>query len=150
MRYNGQRWSRGHEQGRRRARCFTRALSGLRLRGFRRSMSAACSFWRMLVLPIQRIICVGWGARVSWTVFVPTAGGTISPSWPQAVDQTHTAPIDGAMTFDSPFPAIDGRLGLGISLLPACGQGRALLMAFQGYAFPCFADGFRAPVIPRH
>lgn len=67
---------------------------------------------------------------------------------PAAAERTHTAPIDGAMTFDSPFPAIDGRLGLGISLLPACGQGRALLMAFQGCAFPCFADGFRAPSLP--
>ena len=66
---------------------------------------------------------------------------------PAAAERTHTAPIDGAMTFDSPFPAIDGRLGLGISLLPACGQGRALLMAFQGCAFPCFASetGFALP-----
>lgn len=69
---------------------------------------------------------------------------------PAAAERTHTALIDGATTFDSPFPANDGHLGLGISLLPACGQGRALMMAFQGYALPCSADGLRAPVIPRH
>ena len=111
-------------------------------------MSAACSFWRMLALLIQRIICAGWGAQASWTVFVPTAGGTISPSWPQAVDQTHIAPTDGATTFDSPFSAIDGRLGLGISLLPACGQGRALLMAFQGLPYPVLQTGFALPSSP--
>ena len=61
---------------------------------------------------------------------------------------THTALIDGATTFDSPFPANDGRLGLGISLLPACGQGRALLMAFQGLPYPVLQTGFALPSSP--
>ena len=67
---------------------------------------------------------------------------------PAAAERTHTAPIDGATTFDSPFPANDGRLGLGISLLPACGQGRALLMAFQGLPYPVLQTGFALPSSP--
>ena len=39
-------------------------------------------------------------------MFAPTVGGGISTMPPAAAERTHTAPTDGAMTFDSPFPAV--------------------------------------------
>ena len=39
-------------------------------------------------------------------MFAATAGGGISTMPPAAAERTHIALIDGAMTFDSPFPAV--------------------------------------------
>lgn len=51
-------------------------------------------------------------------MFAPTVGGGIS-TMPPAAERTHTAPIDGAMTFDSPFSAVLLAVWeLGISLSP--------------------------------
>ena len=55
--------------------------------------------------------CAGWGARARSTTFARIAGGTTCTTSLRAAKVTHTAPTDGATTFDSPFSAIDGRLG---------------------------------------
>lgn len=60
---------------------------------------------------------------------------------PAAAERTHTAPIDGATTFDSPFSADLLAVWDWESLfLPASGQGGRFLMAFQGIlcALPLF------------
>lgn len=60
---------------------------------------------------------------------------------PAAAERTHTAPIDGATTFDSPFSAVLLAVWDWESLfLPASGQGGRNLMAFQGIlcALPLF------------
>ena len=60
---------------------------------------------------------------------------------PAAAERTHTAPIDGATTFDSPFSADLLAVWDWESLfLPASGQGGRILMAFQGIlcALPLF------------
>lgn len=44
-------------------------------------------------------------------MFAPTVGGGISTMPPAAAERTHTAPIDGATTFDSPFLARTGCFG---------------------------------------
>ena len=70
---------------------------------------------------------------------------------PAAAERTHTAPIDGVMTFDSPFPANLLAVGTGNPSLPASGQGGRNLMAFQGilcFIPPCFACGSRSPPSP--
>ena len=51
-------------------------------------------------------IFVAWGAPVNSTTYAPTVGGTTCTTSLRAAKVTHTAPTDGAMTFDSPFPAV--------------------------------------------
>lgn len=64
-------------------------------------------------------------------MFAPTVGGGISTMPPAAAERTHTAPIDGATTFDSPFSAVLLAVWeLGISLSPAFGQSGGFFRAF--------------------
>lgn len=50
--------------------------------------------------------CAAWGAPVNSTTYAPTVGGTTCTTSLRAAKVTHTAPTDGAMTFDSPFSAV--------------------------------------------
>lgn len=66
-------------------------------------------------------------------MFAPTVGGGISTMPPAAAERTHTAPIDGAMTFDSPFSAVLLAVWeLGISLSPRFWSERGLFCVVSG------------------
>lgn len=66
-------------------------------------------------------------------MFAPTVGGGISTMPPAAAERTHTAPIDGATTFDSPFSAVLLAVWeLGISLSPRFWSERGLFCVVSG------------------
>lgn len=66
-------------------------------------------------------------------MFAPTVGGGISTMPPAAAERTHTALIDGAMTFDSPFSAVLLAVWeLGISLSPRFWSERGLFCVVSG------------------
>lgn len=66
--------------------------------------------------------CAGWGARARSTTFARIAGGTTCTTSLRAAKVTHTAPTDGATTFDSPFPAVLLAVWGNLPILPAFGQ----------------------------
>ena len=83
-------------------------------------------------------------------MFAPTVGGGISTMPPAAAERTHTAPIDGAMTFDSPFSAVLLAVWeLGISLSPRFWSERGLFCVVSAKSPPSGGDlsaGRRVPV----
>ena len=83
-------------------------------------------------------------------MFAPTVGGGISTMPPAAAERTHTAPTDGAMTFDSPFSAVLLAVWeLGISLSPRFWSERGLFCVVSVKSPPMGGDlsaGRRVPV----
>ena len=74
-------------------------------------------------------------------MFAPTVGGGISTMPPAAAERTHTAPIDGAMTFDSPFSAVLLAVWeLGISLSPRYWSKRGLFCVVSAKSPPSGGD----------
>lgn len=77
--------------------------------------------------------CAGWGARARSTTFARIAGGTTCTTSLRAAKVTHTAPTDGATTFDSPFSAVLLAVWeLGISLSPRFWSKRGLFCVLSG------------------
>ena len=77
--------------------------------------------------------CAGWGARARSTTFARIAGGTTCTTSLRAAKVTHTAPTDGATTFDSPFSAVLLAVWeLGISLSPRFWSERGLFCMVSG------------------
>lgn len=77
--------------------------------------------------------CAGWGARARSTTFARIAGGTTCTTSLRAAKVTHTAPTDGATTFDSPFSAVLLAVWeLGISLSPRYWSERGLFCVVSG------------------
>lgn len=75
--------------------------------------------------------CAGWGVRARSTTFARIAGGTTCTTSLRAAKATHTAPTDGATTFDSPFLARSGCFGSWESPYPpAIGQSGGFFRAF--------------------
>lgn len=64
-------------------------------------------------------------------MFAPTVGGGISTMPPAAAERTHTAPIDGAMTFDSPFSAVLLAVWGNLPIPPAFGQSGGFFAWFR-------------------
>ena len=79
-------------------------------------------------------------------MFAPTVGGGISTMPPAAAERTHTAPTDGATTFDSPFPAIDGRLGVGNLPIARLWSGAGAFDGISGLCLSLFCRRVSRPV----
>ena len=77
--------------------------------------------------------CAAWGARARSTTFARIAGGTTCTTSLRAAKVTHTAPTDGATTFDSPFSAVLLAVWeFGISLSPRFWSERGLFCMVSG------------------
>lgn len=82
---------------------------------------------------MENFICAAWGALVNSTTYAPTVGGTTCTTSLRAAKVTHTAPTDGATTFDSPFSAVLLAVWeLGISLSPRFWSERGLFCVLSG------------------
>lgn len=85
--------------------------------------------------------CAGWGARARSTTFARIAGGTTCTTSLRAAKVTHTAPTDGATTFDSPFSAVLLAVWeLGISLSPRFWSERGLFCVVSAKSPPMGGD----------
>lgn len=85
--------------------------------------------------------CAAWGARARSTTFARIAGGTTCTTSLRAAKVTHTAPTDGAMTFDSPFSAVLLAVWeLGISLSPRYWSERGLFCVVSAKSPPSGGD----------
>lgn len=85
--------------------------------------------------------CAGWGARARSTTFARIAGGTTCTTSLRAAKVTHTAPTDGATTFDSPFSAVLLAVWeLGISLSPRYWSERGLFCVVSAKSPPIGGD----------
>lgn len=85
--------------------------------------------------------CAGWGARARSTMFARIAGGTTCTTSLRAAKVTHTAPTDGATTFDSPFSAVLLAVWeLGISLSPRFWSERGLFCVVSAKSPPSGGD----------
>lgn len=75
--------------------------------------------------------CAGWGARARSTTFARIAGGTTCTTSLRAAKATHTAPIGGATTFDSPFSAVLLAVWGNLPIPPAFGQSGGFFAWFR-------------------